>query len=594
MRPEAVTRGAATARGDAHVASLGSKAQGCRDTGRPESVARTGQRQTCALLYRNCDTFVTKNLGARAPLWGGGPSAIMRRHRRIRGFLGVLGRVAGASGLAVFAFTAWAEERTEPLEASSGTEDTAAVWLPDPAAALDEPERIEEPAPARVRVHVASGGRGAAARRLWWKRDAASGWREVAIGGSGPLATIRSMGAAKNGPHRVELGANARAGLFDVAAGDLALEPARLGLMGEMAGWSRRSRSVTRGWRGGGARRVARPALGGGIDLTGWVLERRGIANLAGGFLRRREGRGLAATVGAGKWFLQGAVVRTPNRQEGFVGATVAMSTAAGRTRKVERRAVVELAGSPAGLSGRILAGAREGPFRAEVVWRHEAGRDRPGALDLESAWVAREAAARFRWRSWSSQPSLGARGLDDGRAELDLRAGRGGPGAWLLRLGSRPVRPGGGGERYALGELVVARERDRSFRLSGGARRLQSGDAGAWRVGRSLGAALRLGESSRTSLSLTLEAVRAAHGAGAYGRRFAVDEGGSLRTRTRSGIRAAARGSIGFGDWRVGLAVDDEKDGIASEEAGGRTREPRVNVWMEWGTSRSGEVGAG
>jgi hypothetical protein len=410
------------------------------------------------------------------------------------------------------------------------------------------------------------------------------------------LASLRGPGAAAgqdagaNRASRLELGASAGIGPWPLrlAAGDLALDRAHAGLVGETAGLTRRAGTANAPWFDRSAVEealAARPALGSAVDLTGWTLERAAWWSVSGGTLRRREGRGLAVSAGARRWGAQAAVVQTAAGDAWYGGGFAVLERTRGPGR--ERRVVAETAVGPAGASGRVTAAARDGPLRAELLWRHEAGRDRAETLDLESSWSAREGAVRFRWRSWSGQPSRSARGLDDGRAELDLRAGRGGAGAWLLRAGSRPERPDGGGERYALAELVVARERGRSLRLTAGARRVQ-GERG-WREGRSLGAGLQLESGPRGSLSLALEAVRADGGSGAYGRAFAVDEAGSLRARTRSGIRAAARGWVRFFGARFGCAVDDEEYGTTEDEPGEATREPRVNVWMEWGVTRSG-----
>jgi hypothetical protein len=97
------------------------------------------------------------------------------------------------------------------------------------------------------------------------------------------------------------------------------------------------------------------------------------------------------------------------------------------------------------------------------------------------------------------------------------------------------------------------------------------------------VGALLEVEWRHRASLALTAEVVRAEDGAGSYGSSLDVAGGGSLRARTRTGLRAAARGWIGLGAWRCGVAVDDEHDGSADETATLETRAPRVNLWLAW-----------
>jgi hypothetical protein len=219
---------------------------------------------------------------------------------------------------------------------------------------------------------------------------------------------------------------------------------------------------------------------------------------------------------------------------------------------------------------------------------------------------VSQGAGARIRWRSWSGpalprSTSASSTPEDDGRVEVDLRAGRGGAGAWTLRGGSRPRQAdGSGGERYVVGDLVVARERGRSLRLTAGRRDAQRD--GDWRRGRAIGAVIDLrfrgaprgdsggGSGERAAATLTLESVRADRGTGAYGPGLDVAESGSLRARTRSGVRVAARGWLRLGAWRLGAAVDDEDDGSAVDETTTReARAPRVNLWLAW----SGATGA-
>jgi len=50
------------------------------------------------------------------------------------------------------------------------------------------------------------------------------------------------------------------------------------------------------------------------------------------------------------------------------------------------------------------------------------------------------------------------------------------------------------------------------------------------------------------------------------------------VRTRTRGGIRLAARGWLARGAWRVGVAIDDE-DATETTTA----RAARARFWLTW-----------
>jgi hypothetical protein len=99
-----------------------------------------------------------------------------------------------------------------------------------------------------------------------------------------------------------------------------------------------------------------------------------------------------------------------------------------------------------------------------------------------------------------------------------------------------------------------------------------------AWRYGRTLGASLRLERGRRGAVDLRAEAVRAAPNAAAAGSAFEIAGSGSLRSRTRSGVRLAARGWVALGAWRIGVAVDDEE---TTKTTG--PREPRASLWLTW-----------
>ena len=492
-----------------------------------------------------------------AALWGANPSAIMLRHRSIRRWLGL--------AIAVLLAPVSPGDAQSSESIARDRVDSAAVWIPDPVETIDAPERRDEPPEGwSVRAQAGWGGASPAARRIWWSGRAPSGLREAAF----------AQRAA-----RADGGALWESRTLCLGAGALAI--ADFGLPGETSGLIRRVRGL--GFGGDSFRdRATRVAPGSGADMTGAAIERRDAIRMAWGEMRRAEGAALVLEVrGAGR-AARGVLVRRDHRTMAYGGFAIAGGRAANRV-------AVEAAAGPAGVTARIDAAVRVATIRGSTRWSYEPERQRPVTLDLETAWVVRDAAARFRWRSWSAGASVAAatsaavRGaVDDGRAEADLRIGRGDAGTLLVRFGARPREADGtGGERYVIGDLVVAHEPGRTLRLLAGERSVQAG--AGWRRGRAMGAMLEVERRHRASFTLTAEVVHAEDGAGSYSQGLDVAGGGSLRARTRTGLRAAGRGWIGFGMWRCGAAVDDEDAGSTDETTSGETRAPRVNLWLAW-----------
>ncbi len=497
-----------------------------------------------------------------AALWGAIRSAIMRRHRRIRRWVGLSSVLLLA--LLVAPVSGAAEAPSDSVAHDS--EGASAAWLPDPIEIVDMPERRDEPPEgSRLRAQTGWGGAAPAVHRIWWN------------GGGRPISEVAFSSGSKN--MSADGGGVARWGGLRIGAGALALP--QFGLLGETTSLTRRIRSFGAG--GGSSRPEAMSAAtGSGADLAGAAIAWRGTARLALGRLRRASGDVVALDWRRHGLAARGVWVRRDGRTAGSGGLAFETGTPA-------TRATFDFAAGPAGIAARFDAAARAGPVRGAARWRYEEGRERPSTLDFETAWHSYAAAARFRWRSWSvggsaetPGTSTARGGADDGRAELDLRLGRGGAGALLVRIGSRPKQDdGSGGERFAIGDLVVAREAGRTLRLTAGDRLVQAGEG--WRRGRAMGAVLELERRRRASLTLTAEMVRAEDGAGSYGTGLDVAGGGSIRARTRSGFRAAARGWIGFGAWRCGMAVDDESAGGNDGTTAGAARAPRVNLWLAW-----------
>jgi hypothetical protein len=83
-----------------------------------------------------------------------------------------------------------------------------------------------------------------------------------------------------------------------------------------------------------------------------------------------------------------------------------------------------------------------------------------------------------------------------------------------------------------------------------------------------------------RAFLDATVEGVRVEPGGAVSSRAYEAAGGGSIRSRTRSGVRVGARGWIARGAWRLGAAVDDEDDGTEPTDRG---RATRASLWLTW-----------
>jgi hypothetical protein len=459
---------------------------------------------------------------------------------------------------------------TPPRQSNEAARD----WLPETATSLDAPERLQEPSDrARLRIALATGGATATTRRIWWSGRRIDAALSLDLEGRSPDA---------------EGGIVARAGALSIGIGALSL--GEFGLVGETAGIVRRTRSIgAAGIAGDGSptRTTGRAAVGASADFDGVLVGVGGRARLALGARRRGEGQASAIEGRFGAVDLRGVAVRSNGRIASAGSVRL-------RSARPTDRASLEAGLGEAGLFARFGLDARRGSLAAGARGQFESGRERPGGLDLEGSWVTRSAAARLRWRSWSSPArplSATSTPEDDGRLELDLRAGRGGAGAWTMRAGTKPRQAdGSGGERFVVGDLVVARERGRKLRLTAGRREAQR--ERGWIAGSSVGAAIDLdviepspaGSRERAALTLDVEAVRAERGGGSYGPGLEVADGGSLRTRSRSGLRSAARAWVRLGGWRLGAAADDEDEGTGVDETTGRkARAPRVTLWLAW-----------
>ncbi len=480
-----------------------------------------------------------------ASLWGVGASATIPLSRQIRGF-----------DAARQSTTPRDPEATAASD-SLGVPGESGRFIPDPAVELSAPESLDDPdGSARAGATLSANAKGDPLWRAWWR-----------------TRTLFAVVAVHD--------SEARGGVVlsrgGIRIGGGALAAPSMGLVGERARLTRAERgaAVTRT-----PREAVRPTSGAGVDVDGVAIAWWPAANrdpslsarvllgartrlrgeIAAGEIRVSRGVGSAASVRAAAWREAPAAAGT-----GVLGARWEHRGDAGGVG-------VEIARDAAGTHADLGILVRRGALSSSARWRHRAGVSRPGGLDIEAGWRVTRAGARLRWRSWSTRGAA-----DDGRTELDLRAGRGGPGSWRLRLGATPEGSrGGAGERLALGEIVAARERGRTLRLSGSWRAAPVADG--WRHGRALGASLSLRRGNRAALDLRVEAIRVERHAAAASGSFEIASEGSVRMRARGGVRLAARGWVARGAWRLGAAIDDE-DTTETTTA----RATRARLWLTW-----------
>jgi len=203
------------------------------------------------------------------------------------------------------------------------------------------------------------------------------------------------------------------------------------------------------------------------------------------------------------------------------------------------------------------------GPLRVETRWRRRPGEARPvsGELGLRvaTAWTR----ARLTWRPWSARATG-----DDGKVELETS----GPGPIRIRIGSRggdlegaPTASHGSTrrERYAIADLLVARERRRSVSLLASAR--ETSGLAARSVASSVGGRLELSARGRAGATLLMQARRAVAAGrasvdapAAWTASIAPSGEESLTSRAGSGIVASGRAWLRLGSFRFEALVSD------------------------------------
>ena len=442
--------------------------------------------------------------------------------------------------------------------------ESAGVWLPREAGDLEAPDRLEERDPGP--------GMGARAdvRNGRWKPKhvwAEAAWRPL---GSMRAEWVALAEGAGWGTLRIRRGP--RVAL--VAGAIVVRRPPSL--FGEALGLTQPLRAPRgpepgvprmegpRGATSLAVRGAASEAAVGAVAAWGMIGRDGDDRVLGAGGLASRRGA-LAAAIAAG-------AIR---------GGRRAGSLSVGWTAGEDRFAGEALL-SP-GRGPELLAEAvrSAGPLAVEARWRRRPGEARPAAGELVARWALGPMRARLSWRPWSAR----APG-DDGRVELETTVRDAGRGPIRMRLGARAAEDaysgGSRGERYAIADIGIARERGRAFSLLVSVRDSRRAAGGA--IASAIGGRLALSSRGRAGAALVMQARRAAAPSGsendapaAWTASLAPSGAETLAARAGSGIAASGRAWVRLGGFRLEALVSD----AAAPEGGGSSA---GSLRIEWG----------
>ncbi|HYJ31826.1 MAG TPA: hypothetical protein VE326_01270 [Candidatus Binatia bacterium] len=461
-----------------------------------------------------------------------------------------------------------------PHACAAADAESAAVWLPEETGDLEAPDRLEERGP--------EAGPGAGARsdlregrwkpkRVW----AEAAWR--------PLGSVRAEWLAlANGAAWGTLGIRRGPRAALVAGAIVVRRPPSL--FGEALGLTRTLRAPRRpepGFESGlpmleGPRGASSPAVRGAATaaaagpVAAWgLIGNDGDDRLlhAGGFAWRHGA--LAATVAAGA--VRGA------RRAGSLSAGL------GRTAGEDRLSCEVLLSRERGPELLAEAVRSAGPLAVEARWRRRPGEARPVAGELVARWGLGPMRARLSWRPWSARAPA-----DDGRVELETTVRDAGRGPIRMRLGARAAEDallsssGSGGERYAIADVGIARERGRAFSVLVSVR--DSRRAAGSAIASAFGGRLALSARGRAGAVLVMQARRAAARSGSEGdapaawtASLAPSGAETIAAHAGSGIAASGRAWVRMGGFRLEALVSDA---AAPEGEGSSAGSLRI----EWG----------
>ncbi|HKO22404.1 MAG TPA: hypothetical protein VJX91_07100, partial [Candidatus Eisenbacteria bacterium] len=244
------------------------------------------------------------------------------------------------------------------------------------------------------------------------------------------------------------------------------------------------------------------------------------------------------------------------------------------RTREGRGVVAVEAARGASGTSMIAMIARSAGPLRVQGRWRWRSRDLRGVSSEISGEAGSRRAKLRLRLAGNPSGPTGSS-----SRAELEGRLAPAGQGPLAVRFGSTRSESFSSTagyhasiERFAVAEMQVASADGRTLTLLA-SRRDKETVLGA-RRGTSLGGRLALAWRERAGLEIQLEGVRAEKDGAAWSSGLYAGGATALRTTTRPGITASARGALRLGRWTLGGLVEQRDDA-----SGARTT--AASIWV-------------
>lgn len=450
----------------------------------------------------------------------------------------------------------------------SGAQGQSAVgaetyWLPLPVEEIEAPDALDDPpgAAAGFSMRATIRERAVAIRRVAAARSGRSLLVELSILGEGspPQAgTVRFRGinsglgvvagrvrARGSGPLFLEaLGLSGRTSRVPTARADgPVLEPPTSASLPSIVGFG-----FDRSWRAGS--------------------KIPGVWTIAG--MRVQDGARVGA-LGIRGAFAHGSWSAAAGGVEGAPVGAIACELRSGAA-----ATAWEMAFSRAGVAALFAAESAPGPFRIRGRWRQRSAGLRHAACELSVDGGPRIARAKLLVSGGPSGPTGTV-----GRAELECRLSLRGAGPITLRAGrsrAEGFSASSGAtireERYAVLDASIARSEGRGLSLLATRRERESAEGS--RLGSSLGGRVDLTWRRRGRLEVIVEAARAdLAGGAAWGSGLFAGGSTALRTRTRPGVAASARGALRLGRWQLGGLAEGRED-----EHGRRAS--AVTIWIQ------------
>lgn len=485
---------------------------------------------------------------SQPPRW----SAMMRSHRRLRSFPGFAAR--GAFWMFLAAVTTPGIALAQADSAAGGP-----AWLPLPVEDIDQPELLDELLAPELGLMVRVDLRDGALRQT---RSAAEASAAGVIAGvsllTGPKGETRAVtGSARTARLALGAGRLAPRGLSTIAAEELGL--------------ASRSGRVP-------PPRLRSPSFGAPVSSIGALADGAGIAwrDRHGSGLwalraRRVEDGAAVSALGAGVRGRRVAVSVTLGRA---AGGPVADLAAELRTREGRGVLAVEAAHGASGTAVIALIARSAGPLRVQGRWRWRSRELRGVSSEIAGEAGSRRAKLRLRLTGNPSGPTGSS-----SRAELEGRLAPARQGPLSFRIGStrnesfsNTAGYHASVERYAIAEMQVARSNGRTLTVLASRRDKEA--ATVVRRGSSLGGRLALAWRERATLEIQLEGLRAEKDGAVWSSGLYAGGATALRTTTRPGIAASARGALRLGRWTLGGLVEERDDASGA-------RATAASIWI-------------